>query len=132
MVPSAFVVLDELPLTPNVKVDRKALTSLTARPETAEYVAPRTPTEEKLAGIWQEVLRLERVGVHDNFFELGGDSIASIRVVSRVRQGIGVELPVRAIFSSPTIASLAVHVRAAGAAAAPALLPRPPAAEPVL
>ena len=87
MVPAAFVVLAALPLTPNGKVDRKALPA----PERAassdgSYVAPRTPAEAVLVGIWAGVLRVERVGVHDNFFELGGDSILSMPVVSRADQ----------------------------------------------
>src|SRR5262249_24818893 len=84
MIPSAFVVLDAFPLTPNGRLDREALPAAgRERPELgATYVAPRTPVEEGLAEIWAGVLGVDRVGVHDNFFELGGDSILSIRVVS--------------------------------------------------
>src|SRR5262249_24537574 len=86
MVPSAFVELEALPLTPNGKIDRRALPA----PEDdavvrGAYEAPRTPTEEVLAGIWRELLRLDRVGVHDNFFELGGHSLLATRVIARVR-----------------------------------------------
>ncbi|NNF93561.1 MAG: amino acid adenylation domain-containing protein, partial [Altererythrobacter sp.] len=92
MLPSAFVLLDALPLTPNGKVDRAALPAPEAADHlTAEYVAPRTPTEEILAGIWAEVLGVERVGVHDDFFELGGHSLLATQVISRVRQALGVE-----------------------------------------
>ncbi|MFJ5116146.1 amino acid adenylation domain-containing protein, partial [Streptomyces sp. NPDC088551] len=109
MVPSAFVVLDALPLTVNGKTDRRALPA----PESdavAEYVAPRTAEERVLAATWAEVLGVERVGVHDDFFELGGDSISSLRVVSRIRTVLGAGLSPRALFDHPTIARLAETV----------------------
>src|SRR5438309_4467390 len=110
MVPSAFVVLDELPLSPNGKLDRRALPA----PEVgavagAGYVAPRTDAEWTLAGIWAEVLGVDQVGVEDNFFELGGDSILSIQVVSRARAA-GLDLTPRDIFRHQTVASLASTV----------------------
>jgi amino acid adenylation domain-containing protein/non-ribosomal peptide synthase protein (TIGR01720 family) len=108
MVPSAFVRLDALPLSPTGKVDRKALPvpeRERAELETA-YVAPRTLIEETLAEIWKQVLGLERVGVHDNFFELGGDSILSIQVIARANQR-GLHLTPRQLFQFPTIAGLA-------------------------
>jgi hypothetical protein len=88
MIPSAFILLEELPLTPNGKVDKRALPAPDAsRPELKEsFAAPRTQTEEVLAGIWADVLGLERVGIHDNFFELGGDSILSIQIIARANQ----------------------------------------------
>jgi acyl-CoA synthetase (AMP-forming)/AMP-acid ligase II len=112
MIPSAFVVLDRLPLTPNGKVDRRALPSPNlGRPELEEaYVAPRTPVEDALSRIWQEVLGLSQVGVHDDFFGLGGHSLLAARVLSGVRSRLGVDLPVRELFEAPTIAGLARSV----------------------
>ena len=112
MVPSAFVVLDSLPLTPNRKVDRRALPIPDgSRPEPeGGFVAPRTPVEETLAGIWAEVLGVERVGANDNFFELGGHSLLATQVMSRVRSAFEVEIPLRSVFESPTVAGLAVQI----------------------
>ncbi len=108
MVPSAFVVLDALPLTPNGKVDRRALPdpSASALTSSATFVAPRTPREAELAKVWQEVLRVPRVGIHDNFFELGGDSILSIQVVARAQKR-GLAITTRALFDHQTVAALA-------------------------
>jgi amino acid adenylation domain-containing protein/non-ribosomal peptide synthase protein (TIGR01720 family) len=108
MIPSAFVQLDELPLTLNGKVDRKALPALEqSRIETASsYVAPRTKTEELLASIWAEALRVERVGVNDNFFELGGDSILSVQIIARANRA-GLRLMPKQLFQHQTIAALA-------------------------
>jgi amino acid adenylation domain-containing protein len=107
MLPSVFVLLSDLPLTQHGKIDRNALPSPgQARPELrAEFVAPRTPVEEKLAEIWAQVLDLERVGIHDDFFELGGDSILSIRLIARARQR-EIEFTARHLFNHPTIAEL--------------------------
>ncbi|WP_164021363.1 non-ribosomal peptide synthetase [Pyxidicoccus trucidator] len=109
MVPSVFVMLESFPLSPSGKLDRKALpepdAEATAR--TREYVAPRNDTEGKLADIWAQVLRMERVGIHDNFFELGGHSLLATQVVSRIRATLGVELPLGEMFAAPTVASLA-------------------------
>jgi amino acid adenylation domain-containing protein len=109
MVPAAFVLLDRLPLTPNGKVDRKALPDPEeGRGEMAvEYLAPRNPIEQTLAGIWSEVLGLEKLGVHDNFFDLGGHSLSATRVFFRVLDAYGVKLPLSAVFEKPTIEGLA-------------------------
>src|SRR5207302_11311007 len=108
MVPVAFVEIPRLPLSPNGKVDRKQLPAPDyTRPELAgEYLGARTPTEEVIAGIWAEVLKLDQVGVHDDFFALGGHSLLATQVVSRVRQAFQVELPLRALFEAPTVAGL--------------------------
>ncbi|HBY76806.1 MAG TPA: non-ribosomal peptide synthetase, partial [Cyanobacteria bacterium UBA11148] len=107
MVPSAFVQLDKLPLTPNGKVDRRAL----PKPEIEEsfsnkFVLPRNSTEAQLAEIWSSVLGIDRVGIHNNFFELGGHSLLGTQVMSRICQAFEVELPLRSLFESPTVAEL--------------------------
>ena len=106
MVPSAFVMLEALPLTPNAKIDRKALPV----PEHSDllrtaYVAPQTATEALLAGIWGEVLKLKHVGIHDNFFELGGHSLLAVSMMERMRRA-GMNADIRALYLTPTIASL--------------------------
>jgi len=126
MIPSAFVVLEALPLTPNGKVDRQALPAPESAPSAADsFAAPSDPVEELLAGVWAEVLGLDRVGVHDDFFALGGHSLLATQVVSRLRQVLGVELPLRRLFDSPTVAGLARTVREAREAPAPPIVPVP-------
>jgi amino acid adenylation domain-containing protein len=112
MVPSAWVRLDELPLTSNGKVDRAALPDpdLARLEATSSFQAPRTQTEEILAGIWERVLGVERIGRDDNFFSLGGYSLLATRIISRLRESFQVELPVRSIFEWPTLARLAERI----------------------
>jgi amino acid adenylation domain-containing protein len=112
MVPSAFVLLDQLPLTPNGKVDRRALPApgATQVQPGVQFVAPRNPVEEALADIWRGLLGVERVGVNDNFFELGGHSLMATRVLSNVRRIFRIELPLRVIFESSTVADLALAI----------------------
>jgi acyl-CoA synthetase (AMP-forming)/AMP-acid ligase II len=108
MLPSSFVVLDTFPLTPSGKIDRRALPAPGKNQELSEgYVAPRTELEEVLAGIFSEVLRVERIGVFDNFFSLGGHSLLATQISSRVRECLHAELSVRKIFEEPTISGLA-------------------------
>ncbi|SNB79984.1 non-ribosomal peptide synthetase [Pseudomonas sp. LAIL14HWK12:I4] len=121
MVPSQILVLEHLPLSPNGKVDRKALPDPSFKGR--EYVAPRNALEAGLAAIWQEVLELEQVGVTDNFFELGGDSLRTLKVLSKVRNqpALGVELKLRDMMSKPTIAELSGYVDDAVAVLSPLL-----------
>jgi amino acid adenylation domain-containing protein len=109
MVPSAFVTLDRFPLTPNGKVDRKALPMPDlARPELEKaFVAPRTSIERVLADIWGEVLGLKQIGVHDNFFDLGGHSLLAIRLQARVEKHFGRRAPLAALFQAPTVSEFA-------------------------
>ncbi|MES2936867.1 MAG: non-ribosomal peptide synthase/polyketide synthase [Pseudomonadota bacterium] len=111
MVPSAFVVLEALPLSPNGKVDRKALPAPSGeRLAGSDYVAPETPTQRALAAIWADVLKVDQIGVHDNFFELGGHSLLATRVVSQVAAALGRELPLRELFQRPRLGELAAYL----------------------
>ncbi len=114
MVPAGFVLLDELPLTANGKVDRGALAGLGKGGTTAgrSYEPPRTPVEELVAGLCAEVLGVERAGRTDDFFELGGNSILATRLASRLRTVFGVELPLRTVFEQPSAAGLAAALEA--------------------
>ncbi|HEV2733632.1 MAG TPA: amino acid adenylation domain-containing protein, partial [Longimicrobiaceae bacterium] len=112
MVPAAVVVLDEFPRTPTGKTDRRALPEPDGDGGEA-WVAPRTPVEELVAEAWAEVLGAARVGAEDNFFALGGHSLQATRVVARLRAACGVDLPVRALFETRTLAELAGRVEAA-------------------
>ncbi|HEX5708647.1 MAG TPA: amino acid adenylation domain-containing protein, partial [Pyrinomonadaceae bacterium] len=112
MIPSAFVALERMPLTPNGKIDRKALPppDRASRDAGGEFIAPRNGTEALLASVWAELLGVRRVGAADNFFDLGGHSLLATQLVSRLRQAFGMELPLRALFTSPTVAGLAEEI----------------------
>ncbi len=109
MIPSAFVMLEAMPLTPSGKIDRQALPApKNFRPDLGTpYVQPRTLVEGDLANIWADVLALAQVGVHDNFFDLGGHSLAASRVIARVIQTYQLEIPIKALFDAPTVAEMA-------------------------
>jgi len=113
MVPSIFVLLDALPRTPHGKLDRHALPAAghAGFDSGKTLVEPRDPVEKALTKIWAQLLRLDSVGVHDDFFDLGGDSLLTIQIISRVRKAFRVEISVRSIFETPTVAGLAVLIR---------------------
>ncbi|SDU36152.1 non-ribosomal peptide synthase domain TIGR01720/amino acid adenylation domain-containing protein [Pseudomonas synxantha] len=115
MVPAQLIFLDQLPLSPNGKLDRKALPKPDASLLQKAYVAPQSPLEQQIAAIWQDVLKLERVGLNDNFFELGGDSIISIQVVSRARQQ-GIAFTPKELFQHQTVQGLASVARSGATA----------------
>ncbi len=117
MVPSLFVPLAALPLTPSGKLDRRSLPAPGAVASESRFVASRTQVEEVVAGAFAALLRVERVGVEDDFFALGGHSLLATRLASRLRDALGVELPVRTIFTHPTPAALARAVESATGAA---------------
>ena len=112
MVPSVFVFLDVLPLTPHGKVDRQALPPAAGtRPDLEKaFMAPRTPVEKALSGIWAQILGLEQLGINDNFFEIGGHSLSATRVISLARKAFEMELPLRTLFEKPTIEELALVI----------------------
>ncbi|HUK89307.1 MAG TPA: amino acid adenylation domain-containing protein [Blastocatellia bacterium] len=111
MVPSVYVPINAVPLTPNGKVDKDAL-PVAGESETirGEYEAPRTPVEETICHAWSEILGVQRIGIHDNFFDLGGHSLMATRVITRIRGLLGVELPLRVMFESPTVSGVAMAV----------------------
>ncbi len=111
MVPAAFVLLEALPLTPNRKIDRKALPEPDWQVSAEEaYEAPRNPVEETLAGMWSRLLGVERVGIHDSFFRLGGHSLLATHLVAQIRDVFALEIPLRYLFETPTIAGLAQSI----------------------
>jgi acyl carrier protein len=109
MVPTVFSILDEFPLTPNGKIDRKALPA-PDQGSTQTYTPPRTPSEEELVAIWEDLLGVEQVGVLDDFFGLGGHSLLATQLISRIRDQLQVNLPLNSLFDNPTVAGLATAV----------------------
>ncbi|MBE9190290.1 amino acid adenylation domain-containing protein [Gloeocapsopsis crepidinum LEGE 06123] len=112
MLPSGFVLLKKLPLTANGKVNRQALPAPERQLESATIVAPRTPVEEVLTGIWAEILGV-KLGIYDNFFTLGGHSLLATQVISRLRKVFEIDLPLRQLFETPTVAEIATHIETA-------------------
>ena len=114
MVPSVFVGLEAFPLTPNGKIDRKALPAPEAEDRTrgTSYVAPRTVLEELLVDVWQKVLKIDRIGIHDNFFELGGHSLSATRVIARLRNELDLDIPLLSIFEHPVIEEMTLDITA--------------------
>jgi acyl carrier protein len=123
MIPAAFMTLGELPLTPHGKVDRRAL------PDPADEIgaarsrtAPRTPTEERLAEIWREVLGVRQVGIEDNFLALGGHSLLAMKLITRIRSAFAIDLPLRALYETANLEELGVAIANAQAAQADSAL----------
>ena len=111
MIPSVFVQMEQLPLTPSGKVDRRALPAPAGQASGADFVAPRTPDEIMLAEIWAGVLEHERIGVNDNFFDLGGHSLLATKVIFRVQEVFHVALSVPTFFQSPTVSTMAAIIK---------------------
>ena len=112
MVPSHFLLLPRLPLTPSGKLDRKALPSPDPSQLQSSWRAPQTDTEHTLAKIWEEVLQVPRVGLDDHFFELGGHSLLAAQVIARIKSQLGVALPLRSLFETPLLGELALALEA--------------------
>uniref|UniRef100_UPI0030DA9FB3 amino acid adenylation domain-containing protein n=4 Tax=Pseudomonas sp. JAI120 TaxID=2723063 RepID=UPI0030DA9FB3 len=110
MVPAQWVLLEQMPLSPNGKLDRKALPKADASLQAREYVAPQSELEQQIAAIWAEVLEVPRVGLNDNFFELGGHSLLATQVVVRLREQLHAEFDVKSIFTTPTLADFSAYV----------------------
>ena len=128
LVPSAFVMMEELPRTISGKIDRRALPDLNERPGRGEVVLPRTATEQMVADIWSNTLGLPKISLHDNFFELGGHSLVATQVMVRVRKTLSIDLPLRALFENPTVAKFAAYIDSAPGSATtplPAIVPVP-------
>jgi len=124
MIPAAFVMLEAFPLTPNGKIDRRGLPAPDTIQQSEENTSlALTPVQEMLAGIWTEILGIKQVGIHDNFFELGGHSLLATRVISQIRKVFKVELPLRCLFESPTVAELTTEIKKAKQAELHLILP---------
>jgi thioesterase domain-containing protein/acyl carrier protein len=128
MIPAVFVMMEALPLTPNRKLDRRALPApdQIQREPAAEYAAPRSTIEQTLADIWKEVLAVEQVGVHDNFFELGGHSLMAVRLFAVMEKSFGKRLPLATLFQAPTVAQLAALLQKDSAPSWSSLVPIQP------
>jgi acyl carrier protein len=112
-VPAAIVPVKSVPLTSSGKLDRRSLPAPTDASRADEaYVPPRSETEQTIVDVWQNVLNVGRIGVYDNFFELGGHSLLATQVVSRLREGFGLEVPLQNIFEGPTVAEMARNIEA--------------------
>ncbi len=111
MVPTYLVLLTSLPLSPNGKLDRKALPTPDSSPRQQAYVAPQTPLQEQLAQVWQTLLKLERVGLHDNFFDLGGHSLLATQMLMQIRQQLGLDVPLKVLFQSDSLEQFAEQVK---------------------
>jgi len=112
MLPTAYVQLKRIPLTPNGKIDRKSLPEPDKDIREQEYVGPQDATQETLCRLWQEVLRRERVGIHDNFFMIGGHSLLAVQIISRIKSAFAIEMPLSVIFVAPTVARMAKEIAA--------------------
>ncbi|MCZ8287473.1 amino acid adenylation domain-containing protein, partial [Microcystis sp. LE19-59.1C] len=110
MIPSAFVILESLPLTPNGKTDYRALPAPEFQSQ-EQYIAPRNPIEEILVTIWSEVLKVKQVSINHNFFELGGHSLLATQLISRIRTNFSIEIPLRSLFTAPTIEELSQQIQ---------------------
>jgi acyl carrier protein len=130
MVPSLVMVVDAIPLTPNGKIDRRALPIPTYQPTITPIVAPQTSIETTLAEIWSPLLGVGSVSVHDNFFEAGGHSLLATQFISRIRDVLQIEIPLRCLFETPTIAGLAQSIQTIQTAQGTALSNRIPGSEP--
>jgi surfactin family lipopeptide synthetase A/lichenysin synthetase A len=120
MIPSAWIVLAELPLTRNGKVDRAALPGPQGRPEEMrDYIAPRNETERALAEIWSELLLIDRIGAQDNFFELGGHSLHGLKLIARIQEHFNVSMSPIAIFQYPSVEQMAPYVKLLQSTGAP-------------
>src|SRR5204862_2823459 len=121
-----FIALETFPLTPSDKIDRAALPAPDLGAIEGDYTAPRTPVEETLVGIWQQVLHIPRIGIHDHFFEIGGHSLLATQVISRINDAFSLALPVRALFEAPEIETLTRRIEEAQGAGRIARLPLRP------
>jgi amino acid adenylation domain-containing protein/non-ribosomal peptide synthase protein (TIGR01720 family) len=123
MIPTLFIEMDKMPLTPSGKIDRKALPEPTFGEESKEtYTAPNTTTEKQLITIWEELLNVSPIGIHDNFFKLGGHSLLAIRLVSHIQSAFEVTISIRDVFASPTIAALSTVISEGTQSAIPQII----------